>query len=1827
MEMRSWKKVMKIKILLIIGVLGTLQTLAQPFTMANNQGITSFSAVSACGSNYTFSYTTDATYGKNMIFRDNGTLIPSGWGTISGIGCSWLNWGDGVIGANDGNYNNTTLYALINTTSSPKTITFSSSAPTCGTSYYSKSTGNLDVLTNWGTATDGTGSNPANFTSANCTYNIRNNATPTLGATWTVSGSGSKIIVGDGTNACNFTIPSSFALSTPAIDVANAGTLTIVNTTIPTFGTLSSGSTVDYANTTGGQTISAVTYNNLTLSNTSGTQTAANNLTVNGTVTMAAGSTLAMGSYTLGTPTSVSMALSSQITGSGTITLGGDINFTGASAGTTIANPIDLGAADRTFTVANGSANDDVIFSGIISGSHAITKEGLGRVRFNGVNTYTGLTTLNAGQLYVGNNDALGATGSGTVVTSGQRLAIGSGMAVGAEAISIAGTGGGTYGAIDNISSSNSFAGVVTLTAASMIGCRANTVTFSNTITGTYDLTMYAVGDITVSGAITTSTGTLTKTGAGILTFSGNNTYTGTTIITAGTLQLSAANRICNSSNMQLNGGTFSTGATTGYAETIGTLDLNQSSTIALGTGNHSLTFSNSSAVSWAGITLTITGWTGSVGTSGTAGKIFVGLGGLTASQLAKVAFTGFTAGGQILATGELVPINTATPNIALASASQISSGNIEQSSTKQTLSAFTIAVTSNDATINQLVFTTAGTNVAADVTKFQLWYNTSNSLGTASQIGSDITSSLGNESHTFSGLTQVISMGSTGYFWITTDVAGAATVGHTINIASIATTDITFASGSKSGSITAGGAQSIIAPVSTITLASPSQTAASTIGRSWTNTDIAAFTLATTNANTSLTQIDFTTTGSIVDADLSNFKLWYNSTNTLNGATQIGSSITTSKGAGSHSFTSLGHALTAGTTEYYWITIDVAAGATNAATIAVSAFTTSNFSAAGTKAGSTTAGGTQTVATPVTYYSRVNGGNWNTAATWSTVGCGNASAAGAYPTAVDIVNICNGYNVNMTADHACADLIIASGATLADGGYTLSVSGNVTNNGTYSGTGKITLTEGHAEHQITSTNDNTLYKIELNDTWGAVITNSAASIKTTTITNLVLTSGIFRIGDFNNGAVYNKLTFTNAFTVASGATFKLDGNCSGDITFNDNVTIASGGTWTGTAGKTCSSIKFTTSDKLFTNNSTAQIDNSNSTYIFGYNQTLAGGSGMSIYNINCSNNFYQTQMIGSWTIRNNGTFGQGAQTHSGDLYLNNTFTFSGDWYNSTSAFTIHFNGTQNLAYPSAAWGCKFAIGGTLTFTADQYFRTDQGSTITVDAASTLNVGTYLFSYNGSKIGSSAVINNGTIKFAGATNGLATSSGTVEYNGTGAQTIFAGTYNNLIINGARSSNAITLENGTINIAGDFTPSASACTWTTTNDTVVFNGTIAQSIANAFTFNKLRFNNTSSTGVTLNAAVTVVSSLTLTDGIVYTTASNLLTLNSTATSTSGSDASYVEGPMKKIGNSTFTFPIGKSGVWARLGFTPAGGFDAATEISAEYFKSAATNKNNLGTGIHNVSGTEYWDITRVSDPSNDASCNVTLYFNNLTRSGITGTGTDLRTVHYEGGAWTDKGGTFTDNGNGTGYLVSSTALTSYSPETVGSTNGSNTLPIELTNFTATIQDKSVRINWITASETNNDYFNLERSLDGINWATIYTCNGAGTSTAKHSYYYSDNDELSGVVYYRISQTDFNGTKSTSENKSVQFKNDGITFMTYPDPARMEEMTIYIKTQIPETIDFIIYNIVGSIVSEGKIEITDKQVQFKLADICQIASGTYTILIRGRNFVQNKKIVIR
>ena len=172
-------------------------------------------------------------------------------------------------------------------------------------------------------------------------------------------------------------------------------------------------------------------------------------------------------------------------TGVGTLTLASHVAYSASGTSSAyITGNLALGA-NRNFTVNDGSAADDLVISANISGAFSVTKRSAtvtGRLVLSGDNSYTGLTTLEGGSVRIEHGNALGTTAAGTVINSGAALEMAGGISVGAEALTLSGTGISTGGALLNTSGNNSWAGDLTLAAASTIGSDAGTLTIGSNV-------------------------------------------------------------------------------------------------------------------------------------------------------------------------------------------------------------------------------------------------------------------------------------------------------------------------------------------------------------------------------------------------------------------------------------------------------------------------------------------------------------------------------------------------------------------------------------------------------------------------------------------------------------------------------------------------------------------------------------------------------------------------------------------------------------------------------------------------------------------------------------------------------------------------------------------------------------------------------------------------------------------------------------------------------------------------------------------------------------------------------------------------------------------------------------------------------------------------------------------------------------------------------------------------------------------------------------------------------------------------------------------------
>jgi hypothetical protein len=113
-----------------------------------------------------------------------------------------------------------------------------------------------------------------------------------------------------------------------------------------------------------------------------------------------------------------------------------------------------------------------------------------------------------------------------------------------------------------------------------------------------------------------------------------------------------------------------------------------------------------------------------------------------------------------------------------------------------------------------------------------------------------------------------------------------------------------------------------------------------------------------------------------------------------------------------------------------------------------------------------------------------------------------------------------------------------------------------------------------------------------------------------------------------------------------------------------------------------------------------------------------------------------------------------------------------------------------------------------------------------------------------------------------------------------------------------------------------------------------------------------------------------------------------------------------------------------------------------------------------------------------------------------------------------------------------------------------------LPVELTAFEGSQNGTNVLLSWVTQSETNNDYFTLQRSTDGLTFENIGKVSGNGTTSQAHSYTFTDIAPVEGQNYYRLVQTDLNGQSKFWQIILVEFTytSSDCVFSVYPNPSR-------------------------------------------------------------------------
>lgn len=455
------------------------------------------------------------------------------------------------------------------------------------------------------------------------------------------------------------------------------------------------------------------------------------------------------------------------------------------------------------------------------------------------------------------------------------------------------------------------------------------------------------------------------------------------------------------------------------------------------------------------------------------------------------------------------------------------------------------------------------------------------------------------------------------------------------------------------------------------------------------------------------------------------------------------------------------------------------------------------------------------------------------------------------------------------------------------------------------------------------------------------------------------------------------------------------------------------------------------------------------------------------------------------------------------------------------------------------------------------------------------------------------------------------------------------------------SGSTTVVNGSLYLQGNFTNNA---TFTSTSGTVVLNGSAVQTIGGSTsptTFYNLSLNNSGDSVVIGISNARVNNQLTLNSSKIFIN-TNEITLGSSAASPGTLDytAGRFYGSTGKftrwfgtssiaIGNVAGLFPMGSKSYYHPFWFGSAAALTSGGTISVNHNPSIDGNNTitpyidaswGSGTTVVAISKAA-WNVSTANSfalngvngrirfggygflPFDQNDVNASLA---LGTSGTYGAPTNVTATYFEV--------------NRTSIDDTNLGKTWY----IGTRDKNNSpLPVDLLSFEATCKNDKVLISWITASESNNSHFTLYRSTDLVVWKEIGSIQGAGNSNQTLHYAYYDQSFNNTPVYYRLSQTDFNGNVKEFPDIYVNCSNSDLQVNIFPNPF-FEEITLNFSGFRESDASVFIFDLLGKQIAEYKLTGITKEYQTTL-NLENLATGIYFIDVRIPDFNRNFKII--
>jgi hypothetical protein len=376
----------------------------------------------------------------------------------------------------------------------------------------------------------------------------------------------------------------------------------------------------------------------------------------------------------------------------------------------------------------------------------------------------------------------------------------------------------------------------------------------------------------------------------------------------------------------------------------------------------------------------------------------------------------------------------------------------------------------------------------------------------------------------------------------------------------------------------------------------------------------------------------------------------------------------------------------------------------------------------------------------------------------------------------------------------------------------------------------------------------------------------------------------------------------------------------------------------------------------------------------------------------------------------------------------------------------------------------------------------------------------------------------------------------------------------------------------------------------------------------------------------NLTATVNNTLNLTAGHLL--LNDSFTLNGSASIIGGSSNSYIKTNTGKLIQNTIGIgaktgnvflPVGSPNSYLPVNINNMGVSDNfSVKIIPNVFESYV---NEVGNAIKTNNAVNYTWLINEQIPGG-SNVNINLQWNDFDElSGFNRTNCYVATNN--GSSWTASSAGIALGANP--FNKSINGVASLGIFGVGS---AGTLPVKLVSFSGKLMNNTTYLTWVTANEINNSHFEIERSVNGVNFENIGKVNGAGNSNKTIKYQFLDKNliinNMQNVVYYRLKQIDFDGkfeythTIAVTLNENDLDNNNSLAIMPNPFQNFIQlNFTSKLNTAVMVTIT----DALGREVFVKTIDATMGNNEFAITDIAPLQSGIYFVKING-NGIENK-----